>query len=130
MRLAGLLFLATASIVVAAVACSSSSSSGGGSGLPSCQGAAGTTGAGSATCNSCVTSSCGSQVSSVKSACGAYLSCYQGCQCTDNTCLQGCLGKIDGTCQNAFGPLMTCLDQSCRTECGNTSPPDGGGPVD
>jgi hypothetical protein len=107
-------------------ACSSSSSGGGKSGAPSCQGNTGQTGAGSPACSSCLQNNCGSQLSSVESACSAYVSCYEGCQCSDISCISGCAQKIDSTCQNAYGPLTSCLSQNCSTPCG-TGPVDGGG---
>jgi hypothetical protein len=116
----------TAVIVIAIVACSSSdNSNGGGASAPTCQGATGPTGPGSAACSSCLQSSCASQLSSVAIACGAYASCYQGCQCSDIMCIQGCLNKIDDACRNAEEPFAMCLSQSCPSQC-MPSPEDGG----
>jgi len=98
-------------LVAAVVIACSSSTSGATGGYPTCQGATGSTGPGSVACTACLQNSCGAQASSVQSNCGAYLSCYEGCQCSDLTCIQGCLGKIDSTCENAEGPLATCLTQ-------------------
>jgi hypothetical protein len=110
------------------VACSSSNnSSNSTAGVPSCQGASASTGPGSTACNSCLQTSCGSQIGAVQSGCGAYVACYDGCQCSDLNCISGCLGKIDSTCQNSYGPLVSCLSQSCATPCGTSSPKDGGG---
>jgi hypothetical protein len=124
MKVSTLLAAVTAAISIFAVACSSSSSSGSGSSsYPTCQGATGTSGAGSTACSSCVESHCGSQVSAVESTCSAYLSCYQGCQCSDATCLEGCVSKMDSACQNADGPLASCITQNCSSQCEG---PDGG----
>jgi hypothetical protein len=118
---------ATAALVSAAItvlaACSSSSS--GSSSVPTCKGATQTTGAGSAACTSCTQSSCASQISAVETSCSAYVTCYEGCQCSDLTCLEGCLSKIDSTCENADGPLTSCLSQSCAAPCGMTAPDAG-----
>jgi hypothetical protein len=116
----------TAVIVIAFVACGSSNdNNGGGASSPTCQGATGPTGPGSAACSSCAQSNCGSQLSSVASACGAYAACYQGCQCSDLMCIEGCLSKIDGPCANAEGPFAACLNQNCPSQCMPSSE-DGG----
>jgi hypothetical protein len=73
----------TIGLVSLAVACSSSSNSG--STLPSCQGGGGT-GAGSAACNSCIQSNCGSDVSPVESDCTAYSSCGPQCARLSGEC--------------------------------------------
>jgi hypothetical protein len=117
----------TIGIVISVVACSSSSDNGGGGAMaPTCQGATGMTGPGSAACSACLQTNCGSQLSSAQSACGAYITCYSGCQCSDFNCITGCLSKIDGPCANAEGPLTMCLDQNCSSQCMAGSQ-DGGG---
>lgn len=108
-------------------ACSSSSGGGSKSNAPSCQGATGQTGAGSAACSSCLQNSCGSQISAVESSCGAFVSCYEGCQCSDTMCITGCSSKIDSACMQAYGPLQNCLSQSCMTPCTSNDVVDGGG---
>lgn len=100
-------------------ASSSASSSGG---IPQCQGGS-SSGGSSAACDSCIESSCSSQLSTVLSACSAYISCYEGCQCTDVTCLSGCQAQIQSNtaCQQAVGPLESCEQSSCLSPCTTTS---------
>src|SRR4029077_9680743 len=119
MTLRPLAFVATPIVFAVIAACSSSNSSS--SAPPSCQGAKGTTGAGSSACSSCLQNSCGSQVSAVNSACGAYVACFQGCMCGDFMCLVGCAQtKIDAACSNSYMPLQNCLMQSCGQQCNQT----------
>jgi hypothetical protein len=120
--------LSCASFVALVAACSNSTSGGTGpSSAPSCQGATGSSGPGTAACNSCLQTNCASQLSSFENACGAYLTCYGACQCSDIACLEDCLTKIEGTCQTADAPFTSCLTQSCPSECEQTFGPDGGG---
>ncbi len=123
---ASTMFANAASAAIAVLVACSSSSSGNSDSYPTCQGAKEPTGAGSSACSSCLQTGCGSQISSVETSCGAYLTCYQGCQCSDLACLQSCLSKIDGACQNAYGPFTTCLTQSCESQCTTTTASDGG----
>ncbi len=122
MKVFSAMFGAAASLSVL-LACSSSSSGGS---VPSCQGNAGTSGAGSAACNTCLEGNCGSQTSSVESSCSAYISCYNGCQCSDTSCISGCQSKIDSTCSSAYSPLTSCLTKSCATQCGGAAAGDAG----
>jgi len=126
MKMSCWLTTAIPAAVALLIACSSSSS-GAGSGVPSCQGATGTTGAGSAACSSCLQSSCGSQISSVKSSCGAYITCYEGCQCSDLSCVGGCLSDIDSACETPEESLTTCLSQNCASQCNTTTTVSDGG---
>lgn len=127
MKMPTMFAVAGAAVVSLLVACSSSSSSSGGTGsVPSCQGAAGSTGPGSSACSSCLQSSCGSQLSSYLSSCSAYNGCYEACQCSDTNCIAGCLSKIDSTCQSPFGSFAMCLSQSCASQCMVTVPIEGG----
>jgi hypothetical protein len=119
-------FAAAAPVAVAVLVACSSSSKGGTSSAPTCQGAAGMTGAGTAACSSCLQNSCASQLSSVEASCGAYITCYQGCQCSDLACLQGCLSKVDSTCQNPQGSFVMCLSQNCVSQCTTTTTSDAG----
>jgi hypothetical protein len=122
------IFAVIASGALSIVVACSSSSGGSSSGPPSCQGATGTTGAGTSACNSCLESNCGSQISSVEGACSAFVSCYSGCQCTDSQCLLNCVTmKIDSTCQNSYGPLQTCQSNNCSMACAQTTIPTDGG---
>ncbi len=125
MRLSRIITIASAAVVSMLVACSSSSS--GSASFPTCQGSTGTSGQGSPACNSCVQSNCGSQVSSAEGSCSAYFNCFASCQCSDLNCVIGCQGKIDSTCQNAFGPLSTCISNSCASQCNSGGGvPEGG----
>jgi len=103
-------------------ACSSGS---GGVTLPSCKGSG--EGMLSAACQSCVTSSCASQVSGQESACGTYNACYEACQCNDTSCLSGCMSKATSACQQALAQFGVCLESSCKTECSATINGAGGG---
>ena len=117
-------FVSTAAAAAFAVlaACSSSSNGKGGGSVPSCQGATQSTGAGSAACNSCLESSCSSQISAVEGACSSYVTCYEGCQCSDLTCIEGCEADLmQGSCPSADQSLTTCLSQSCGTQCNGSS---------
>jgi hypothetical protein len=117
---------ACTAVFAVVVACSNSGTNGGGgtgggATPPTCQGATGSTGAGSSACNSCLESSCSPDLSSEQTNCGAYVTCYEGCQCSDTACLTGCLAKIDSTCQSADGILTACLLQYCSSECASTT---------
>ena len=116
-----------AALAVAVVIVGCSSSSGGGApSTPTCKGGAGATGAGSTACNSCTQSSCGSQIAAIEGACSAFLSCYEACECTDLACLGNCQTSIDATCMSAYNPFVSCLTQSCASQCAGGSSGDGG----
>jgi hypothetical protein len=91
-----------------------------------CQGSAGASGPGSTACNSCIETSCSSQLSAAESPCSAYLSCYASCQCMDGTCIDGCTAKATGSCANPFADVGACIGQSCATPCLGPSSSDGG----
>lgn len=127
MKVPTMFAVAAATALATLVGCSSSSSGGGSGNVPTCQGSTASTGAGSEACNSCLQSHCGSQVSAVQSSCSAYVSCYEGCQCSDLQCIEGCLSKIDATCQNAEGPLTSCMSQNCSSQCNEAQDAGTGG---
>jgi hypothetical protein len=116
------IFAVVASGALSVVIACSSSSSGGSSSLPQCQGMTGSTGPGSAACNSCLQSNCGSQVSTASGACSAYNSCYSSCQCMDINCLTNCFAtKVDANCANGGGTaLATCQMNNCSSQCNIT----------
>jgi hypothetical protein len=116
---------ATAAVAMGLLVACSSSSSKGGSNVPTCQGATQGTGSGSDACNSCVESSCGSQISAAESACSSYFSCYSACQCSDYQCIAGCVSNITSSCETPFMAVDTCLTSSCAAEC-NTASTDAG----
>jgi hypothetical protein len=120
-------FAVAACAALLALAACSSSSSGNGSSVPTCKNPM-SSGAGSATCNSCLQSKCSSQIANVETSCQAYVSCYSGCDCSDTNCLLTCAQtKIDATCQNAAAPEGMCLQQNCSNECTVVIMVDAGG---
>lgn len=66
-------------------------------------------------CNSCVESSCASELSSCSSdaTCTDTMDCLG--TCSDPTCADACVSKFGST---SFDTLMTCVSDFCRTDCG------------
>jgi hypothetical protein len=126
MKLSAIFAVAASGALSLVVACSSSSSGGGSP--PTCKNPQ-AAGPGSAACNTCLESNCGSQLSAASSACSAYESCYAGCDCSDFTCIANCAAtKIDMTCQNGGSGLISCQSNMCSSQCtGTIGGTDAGG---
>lgn len=87
-------------------------------GVPTCQGENPSEG-NTDECNSCVDSSCSSQVSDVDDKCSDFVSCYEGCQCSDESCIMGCEAKVtqNADCETAAGSFEQCLEANCHDPC-------------
>jgi|RhiMethySRZTD1v2_1073278.scaffolds.fasta_scaffold04835_14 hypothetical protein len=85
---------------------------------PSCQSGPPVGQGQNAACSTCSNDKCLSKSECINSACGDYLNCYCACQPNDSTCYQGCSSKQTQACTDCSGTLVSCVRQSCASECG------------
>ncbi len=69
-------------------------------------------------CSTCGNDKCVSKSDCLSSACGDFLNCYCACQPNDSSCYQGCSGKQTPACSDCSNTLVSCIQQSCASECG------------
>lgn len=110
-------------VALAAFACSSSSGGGGGAASSCFASAAGA----SQACQSCVESSCSSQLSSTNSACSDFLSCVCPGGTYNANNLQMCASKETSACQMAGSSVGSCEQQNCASQCASSSSSSSGG---
>ncbi len=93
-------------------------------------GAPGTCGftSGDATCDACITGSCCTEDAACNgdAECNALVACFDAC--TDDACFSTCQ-TTHAAGMTKLGTFLSCLDTSCRTDCGGPPPEDprGGG---
>ncbi len=105
----------TLAIVISLVPLFSVACGGSTSGVPNCEGSG--SASISSACSSCLTSNCGSEVSTAEGDCGAYDSCVEGCMCSDTACLTGCESKATAQCASDLAAVAACEEKSCASAC-------------
>lgn len=85
---------------------------------------------GNQACQQCTASSCSSQASTAYGSnwqsgnicageCGSYIACIAACTCTDTACFTAC--SASSACTSASQAALSCQQQNCATQCGNSS---------